>query len=79
VISINVGEILDLVERLMNFHRAPEEDSKIRGAAEIYARASAWGHLPPMMEFSTFLAAMERGDDPFTRRMCGGEEAAIEN
>ena len=43
-----------------------QPDDRVRGAAEIYQRARAWGHLPPMMEFETFLAAMARGDDPFT-------------
>ena len=52
-----------------------EPDRKLRGAAEIFVRAHAWGHLPMSLEFQDFLAAMERGDDPFTRRMCGGEES----
>ncbi|MGA9722690.1 MAG: hypothetical protein WBQ86_09565 [Candidatus Binatus sp.] len=57
-----------------------EPDKRLRGAAEIYERAHAWGHLPMDMEFATFLAALERGDDPFTRRMGGdGDEAAIES
>ncbi len=54
-----------------------EEDREIRGAGEIYERAHAWGHLPPMMEFTTFLAAVRRGDDPFVRRL--GDETIYEN
>lgn len=44
-----------------------EPDRALRGAAEIYERAHAWGHLPMEMGFQAFLAAMERGDDPFMR------------
>lgn len=50
---------------LHSFYRLPREDDALRGAAEIYARAHAWGHLPMAMEFAAFLAAIQRGDDPF--------------
>ena len=67
-----------LVVQLFVKPEVQHEDPWLRGAAEIYERAHAWGHLPMQMEFATFLAAIERGDDPFVEAEVWVDEEAYD-
>ena len=44
------------------------EDRQMEGPAKLYQFARRWRHLPARMTFEQFIAALERGDDPYIRR-----------
>jgi hypothetical protein len=62
-----------LTRSIANTHRiCAAVDREIDGAAEIFARAIKWDHLPRAMTFERFLQCLREGTDPFTSAVSPG-------
>jgi hypothetical protein len=42
-------------------------------------RAKRWGHVPRAMTFEKFLAALERGPEPFAAQQAGIDQGGVDS